>query len=729
MYSDIIEIPLNFIVLIPIVAEMETIFIFILGIEYLLYKYELIQSRYSIYIIIVLNLIKGYFYGSPNAWLSSYKNLVLTFSYPLFMLKFIDSILVFFFIIGVIILAILALYIYINITEGFRTSMIEGLGLKFIIFISIAIVLLIIYSTILGIYPIVLIFAGIYIPLASLLAYVLANTGLILIFARAVKNSLRNVNRRINVRGLKLFIILYLITLVVIPSIGFGVHYGLAKIEIDGGNELLNNIEYTYNISEVPIKVDNLRLIDRSLARDFFSTFSLPASPKGWFLEKLLDYECIGIVDGKPAWILPFKYQTVFGEAKDTNKIAGFMWIYLTDTPLPENIKYEFYEMDIGFGLEGFRDLYTWLKIRYPQYILGEWYIIKDKDGWGWVLLLDKIEYSYQETVKIVIVRSFYEYEELSPEEALKKGIPQVISTSSLKQKLSLLSKYLRNGRIDPTASGVYLMVPKSPDLLYFIDQSFYERPHHFLLGDNWFGRDFYMYVKPAEYMQSVVLITMINNSIKIIDLRGYKRGQLQGVSLPTEVLSVLRDVADEEIGIGIVNVRYPKLYALEVDNETVLTWIALLVEEVAGGDILRGVAFVDAVNMRIKGFIQYTLGEERSIFIERIKQYISLTYKSFTSGENETSVTIREGRIINGTILAKGWVLEGSGSNLEFTLTFRIDNNTNIVVAIAKEQFMESKEQWYLVSTLEVGERVNMKLRFDPERQVWVIYHVDILS
>lgn len=486
-------------------------------------------------------------------------------------------------------------------------------------------------------------------------------------------------------------------------------------------------IQYTVNISEVPIVVDNLRLIDRDLAKDFISTFSLPSPPTGWRIEKLLEYEAEGVVEGKLAWIVPIKYQTVISKGKETNKIAGFIWIYINDTPLPENIMYEYYEMDIGPGLESFRDLSLWFKCRFPYYALGEFYPVKIDGKWYWVLLADKLIGNIYFTDKIILVESFNKYKVLTLDEALALGIPQVISSKALASAITEIGNYLRKGEIDYTAVGVPLLVPESPDRIIPLSESFYNRPHHFLINNgSWFGRDFYMMVRLSEKMKSVVLVTLINKTMKIIDLRGYKRGELQGVNSPTSALSVLERVADQTIGEGRVVVRYPKLYRFNYDNQTVLVWLALLVEELPGGDILRGAVFVDAVDTRIKGVIQYTFGEPRSVFISRLKQYIELTYKSFQQG-NQT--TVRTGKIRNGTIVAKGWAFEGSGSDMSFILTFRVLNGSDIVIVVAKEEYMESKEQWYLATTVKEGEHVDMDLRFDPERQVWMLYRIAILD
>ena len=517
------------------------------------------------------------------------------------------------------------------------------------------------------------------------------------------------------------------ILVILISSITF-LSIQKATVEKNGLNQILSTkVNYSYNIDEVPIVLDNLRLIDRDLAKDFIATFSLPSPKTGWSVSKLLEYEANGIVDGKVAWVVPFKYQTVFSRGRDTNKIAGFIWLYLKDTPLPENIQYEYYEMDVGPGLLSFRNLFTWFKVMFPNYHLSEWYSLRKEGKWYWVILADKLIGNVYFTEKVVLVESFNKYTVLTPSEALNMGIPQVISSMAIKDSLLSIGNYLRKNRIDFTAPGVPLIEPTSPDRLIALNEPFYYRPHHFLLRNGtWFGRDFYLQVRISEKMNSVVLATAINDTIKIIDLRGYKRGELQGVSTPSNALNILEEIANESIGAGNIAVRYPKLYKLRYGNQTVLFWLALAVEVMPGGDIFRGAVFVDAVDTRIRGIIHYTFGEPREVFIQRLKQYIEITYKSFTAG-NQT--TVRTGVILNGTIIAKGWALEGTGADMSYVLTFRVLNGSKVVVVIAKEEYMETKEQWYLATTLGIGERVNMDVRFDPERQVWMLYRLEILS
>ena len=65
----------------------------------------------------------------------------------------------------------------------------------------------------------------------------------------------------------------------------------------------------------------------------------------------------------------------------------------------------------------------------------------------------------------------------------------------------------------------------------------------------------------------------------------------------------------------------------------------------------------------------------------------------------------------------------------MSFILTFRVLNGSDIVIVVAKEEYMESREQWYLATTVKEGEHVDMDLRFDPERQVWMLYRIAILD
>ena len=388
----------------------------------------------------------------------------------------------------------------------------------------------------------------------------------------------------------KKVIIPFLLVAIIVFSSLLVLNYRVAKIKVDGAEKISSDIvEIKSNLSEIPIDLEDLRLIDRALAVDFAKSFKLPSPPRPYNLEILDEYAHIGYVNNKPAWVLPIRYEQRFMN-KETNLLAGFVWIYLTDTPVPENIKYVFYEMDVGPALYSKRNIYQFVLGIAPEYSIGEFYVMYPDpvfNNWSWIVLLDKIRDGYYFTEKILILHSEYEYEILSIDEARSKGIPQVYSSAAMVDAIKLWGSYLRGESIDPTAQG-YMWVPRSPDIIRMLNASFYSRPHHFLIGENWFGRDFYAEVTTAEGGESIVLFTMINDSITFYDLRTYEKGGLRGVSDPIEIMDLL-------------GVRYPKLYKLQMNNTVLLLWIGLKVSSRIGPDVFDGIAFIDAANTRIK--------------------------------------------------------------------------------------------------------------------------------
>ncbi len=511
------------------------------------------------------------------------------------------------------------------------------------------------------------------------------------------------------------------LTLVMIPAVG--------KLqELEQGNEALDYVSINERpLDEYPVILDNFRFVDKNLFLDLVESLKLPEPPKSFRVEVLEEHAAIGKIQDRPAWIVPLRYASALLNP-DTNYIAGYIAMEL-DNPIPENIRIKYVEMSVGPGLTGLRDLARVVMEVAPDAMMSSTYYLIDPWTNGnpaWVVLLDRYtSWGVRIPDSVLIVHSDRTWERLSLQKALEMGIPGVISEDAMLSMVHSATKYLRGRQVDPSARG-FLWLPPSPDVQENIEGlPFYYRPHHFLLGDKYLGRDLYLQVRTGS-KESVVSWLRINDTIYSYDLRSYSKGGLVGVNTPDVVLKDLTSIA-KEANIEQIDVRYPKLYRVTFGNATLLLWVSLLIQVQSGQDRFAGAVFIDAANSRIKGVVTARLGESPDTFKERFENAINQSYVGFLTGNETIGGETAVGIINNGTVTRKNWILLQPEN--QYAIVLYIQNKTNLVFVLVTEDSVATKEDFYVASILEEGDRVNIEARYDKDHQAWLAYKVNLLS
>jgi hypothetical protein len=493
-------------------------------------------------------------------------------------------------------------------------------------------------------------------------------------------------------------------------------------------------------IEEFPVNLSQIRFVSSDLARDI-SKASPPSPPKPYALSIMDDKEMVGMIDGRPAWIIPMKYSSQFNP--DANVIAGSVRVFLDD-PIPEHIQIEFHEMAYGWGLNGYNDItYLALQIMPDAFIGNDG--ISFIDPYGnlgepvWILRMSKYnDWGLEVPAGSLIIKGDGSYEKLTLQEASEFD-PEVISDSVFMASADKAGNYIRTNQItgdfefDFSSKGLFT-VPASPDRFIaigfdtgFEEDNFYLRPHHYLINEgNWFGRIYYRKTTTSN-IENVIAITAENNTMTIYDLRQYERGGLRGVHTPDDVMDDLEEEFAENLelreGETLSNyrIRQPTLYKTKVDNDTVLVWVSLIIYRKQGADELRGALFVDAANTRIVGYTTRSTGEASTVFKQRLTSNIELTYQTLTvndtAGETKTAV------IENGTILYHDWI--GQDSNLWKIYVMRIwDNNESKEwrIFVRKKEALNG-QVYAMAASAEVGEHYSFSLREDKDEQVYILY------
>ena len=185
---------------------------------------------------------------------------------------------------------------------------------------------------------------------------------------------------------------------------------------------------------------------------------------------------------------------------------------------------------------------------------------------------------------------------------------------------------------------------------------------HHYLLQyGNWYGRIYYRKTTTSN-IENVIAITVENDTMTMFDLRQYERGGLKGVHTPDNVMDDLEDEFEEKLELKTgeswmkYRVRQPTLYKTNIENESVLVWVSLIIYSNQGADELRGALFVDAANTRIVGYTTRSIGEASEVFKQRLSSNIEQTYLTFgttndTAGQTQTEI------IENGTVIYHDWI------------------------------------------------------------------------
>ncbi|MFW9994646.1 MAG: hypothetical protein ACFFD4_21565 [Candidatus Odinarchaeota archaeon] len=475
-------------------------------------------------------------------------------------------------------------------------------------------------------------------------------------------------------------------------------------------------------IEEYPLNLTDLRVVSRDLAKDI-SLSRLPQPPKSYTLKVLTDYEVIGMINNRPAWVIPMRYESFFNI--ETNILAGHISVYLDD-PIPEHITIKFEEMVVGPGLTGYRDI-RWLATQArPQSMIGELSFMDPYvDGKpAWLVVLDKYNsWGLRIASEIMVIHKDGNYEFITPSEALSIGFPEIISESAIKDIVTEAGLYLRNGLFDPTANGL-VTIPPSPDRVVDLhdESGYYSYPHHFLLAANrtWFGRLYYQEVTTGD-RESVVIWTVINGTITLYDFREYSRGGARGVNTPDKVVGDLtEEISDEFTGVADYYIQQPTLYKTRIEDKSILVWVSLIIQRKQGADELIGAAFIDAANTRIVGVKTRSVGEPLEVFKDRLDESIEQTYLSFgvdeQAGESQTII------INNGTILVKEWT--GWDAEGRKTYVFRVrDEETNeTYLMVIKWSESGTGADYYRAAAAAVGERYYFKARFDKDEQVFVM-------
>lgn len=481
------------------------------------------------------------------------------------------------------------------------------------------------------------------------------------------------------------------------------------------------DLEFTIETNETkfPIDMSNIRLVDESLARDFAASYRLPRTSNYQLLVGL-DYENIGLINGKPAWILPVYY--AFSWTPKINYMVGYLYIFL-DTPTFESMNFVEKASTVAPGLYGSKDLFTFALKQIPDGLVGEYYMIDPSpvtSSPAWVILMDKYSpWGVRLPYKVLIVGADGDYKVYDWDEAV--GIvPQVVSRYAIESIIFNIGKSIRNGQKDYLAGG-FIWIPASQDFQELLENSFYQRSHHFLLENSW-GRDFYLAVRTTGGEESVAAWILMNTSLRLFDLRFYKGigGVVRGVNSPERALETIAGIIDEKLAYA-ANVRYPKLYRVNLFNSTFLIWVALTVQALPSADKPLGVAWVDASNPRIAGFVQYVYGESHDVFMDRLYENIQASYRGWL-GENATTLVSTH---INGTVMRKDWAL--LQPNNEYAIIMSIKNGTDLVTVIVLETKVATKQDFYNAVLAQEGDWIEIDARWDIDLQAWVAYTVTL--
>ena len=474
------------------------------------------------------------------------------------------------------------------------------------------------------------------------------------------------------------------------------------------------------NASEFPIDVDNIRLVDRELAKDFALSYRLPRIGN-YQLEVGTSYENIGLIMGKPAWVVPVYYAYAF--TPEINYMVGYLYIHL-DTPTFESMRFISKEMIIAPGLYGKRDLFFFTLKLVPDGIIGEIYLIDPSPvttSPAWVVLVDKYtSWGVRVPYKVLIVGAEGDYVIFNWRNAVGL-VPQVVSGAALESIIGRIGVSIRNGEKDYFARG-FIWIPISQDIQEYLEDEFYHRSHHFLLG-NWWGRDFYLAVRTTGGEESVATWILVNSTLTLFDLRFYRGigGIERGVNAPEKALETMEGIIEGKVPYG-AEVRYPKLYRVSIGRENYLVWVALVVQKLPGADKPIGVVWVDASNPRIAGFVQYVYGESHDVFMDRLHNNIIASYMGWQGGNETTLVTT----LINGTIIRKNWAL--LQPNNEFAIIMSVENiSGQIVIVIVLETKVATKQDFYNAVLAKEGDWVEIEARWDIELQAWVAYTVKL--
>ena len=509
--------------------------------------------------------------------------------------------------------------------------------------------------------------------------------------------------------------------------------------------EAFSKIEFAENpIESFPVNLSYLRLVSSDLARDI-SKASPASPPKPYSLMIMDDREMVGMINGRPSWIIPMKYDSQFNP--DANVIAGYVRVFLDD-PIPEHIQIKFFEMDYGWGLNGYNDItFVALQAMPDAFIGNEGISFIDPYGItgepAWIIRMSKVnEWGLEIPAGVIVVKGDGSYEILTVDQASVFD-PEAISDSVFMASADRAGNYIRTNQLtgefefDFSAKGLFT-VPTSPDR--FIDigfniegtDNFYLRPHHYLRNDgNWYGRIYYRKTTTSN-IENVVAVTVENDTMTMYDLRQYERGGLKGVHTPDDVMDDLEgefqgfDIKEGEL-LSRFRIRQPTLYKTRVDNDTVLVWVSLIIYSKQGADELRGALFVDAANTRIAGYTTRSIGEASDIFKQRLISNLEQTYRTFgtdndTAGETQTAI------IENGTISFHDWI--GQDVNSWKIYVMRIwdnDEDKEWLVFIRKSEANTGKV-YALAASATVGQNYKFSLRFDKDEQVYILYDMSIL-
>ncbi|MHA2297998.1 MAG: hypothetical protein ACXAEU_17900 [Candidatus Hodarchaeales archaeon] len=520
----------------------------------------------------------------------------------------------------------------------------------------------------------------------------------------------------------RLIAIIVMILFIGLPLLAVPVTTSVPSLE--GSRTALENQIYFADkpIDEYPVNLTSLRVVSRNLAKDI-SLSRLPAPPKSFALNVMPEHEVIGMINNRPAWVIPMRYESFFNI--ETNILAGYISIYLDD-PIPEHINIVFEEMIVGPGLTGYRDIHWLVTQVKPRSLVGE---ISFMDPYvdgepAWMVVLDKYNaWGVRTADDIMVVHKDGNYELIESAEAPSKGFPELISERAFEDIATKAGIYLRSGLFDPTAKGL-VTIPPSPDrVINLIDESeYYSFPHHFLIGENksWFGRLYYQEVTTGD-RESVVIWTVINGTITFYDLREYSRGGARGVNTPDKVVSDLQvEISKSFQDVGNYYIQQPTLYKTIIDNNTILVWVSLLIQSKQGADELIGAAFIDAANTRIVGVKSRAVGMSAEVFKDRLQESIEQTYRSFgvdeQAGESQT-ITIQ-----NGTILAKEWTGFDSDSRKTYVLSILDQSTLESYLMVVKWSEAGTGADYYLAAAANVGEYYYFKARFDKDEQVFVM-------
>ncbi|MHA1974252.1 MAG: hypothetical protein ACTSW1_14730, partial [Candidatus Hodarchaeales archaeon] len=500
-------------------------------------------------------------------------------------------------------------------------------------------------------------------------------------------------------------------------------------------------------IEDYPVNLSQLRLVSSDLARDI-SKASPPSPPRPYTLSIMDDKDMVGMIDGRPAWIIPMKYESQFNP--DANVIAGYVRVFLDD-PIPEHIKFKFSEMNYGWGLNGYNDIYYLALQIMPDAFIGQdgiSFIDPYKGEPAWLLRMSKYnEWGMEIPAGVLIIKGDGSHELLSIQEASIFD-PESISDSAFKSVADRAGNYIRTNQetgefeFDFSSKGLFT-IPTSPDRFIDIEiydeyaekeyTNFYLRPHHYLTNNgDWFGRIYYRKTTTSN-IENVIAISVENTSIKIYDLREYERGGLRGVHTPNEVMDDLQDEFEEKLelktGESLLKYRViqPTLYKTHIGNETVLVWVSLIIYRTQGADELRGALFVDAANTRIVGYTTRSIGEASEVFTQRLTSNIEQTYLTFGT-DNTSAGETQFTDIENGTILYHDWI--GQDINNWKIYVMRIwdnINNTEWRILVRKNE-AKTGQVYAMAASAIVGEQYRFSLRLDKDEQVYILYDLSPL-